>query len=82
MIMGRISEEMSPLSEVSSVSGKATKSSKEHLEEVNKETRWEKHPRRSHAGYDKILSRTGELILKGMETVLLADYQREALARR
>jgi hypothetical protein len=46
------------------------------------ETRWEKHPRRSHAGCDKILSRTGELIFKGMETVLLVDYKREALTGR
>jgi hypothetical protein len=62
--------------------GKATELSEEHLEEVNKKTHWEKHPRRSHAGCDKISSRTDELIFKGMETVLLADYKHKALARR
>jgi hypothetical protein len=73
MIMGRISEEMSSLLEVSS---------EDHLEEVNKETHWEKYPRRSHTGCDKISSRTSELIFKGMETVLLVDYKCEALAGR
>jgi hypothetical protein len=63
-------------------SGKDTESSEERLEEVNKETHWEKHPRRSHAGRDKISSRTGELIFRGMKTILLADYKREALAGR
>jgi hypothetical protein len=57
-------------------------SSEERLEEINKETRWEKHPRRSHAGCDKISSHTGELIFKGMEIVLLADYKHEALVGR
>jgi hypothetical protein len=50
-------------------------SSEERLEEVNKETHWEKHPRRSHNSCNKISSRTGDLIFKGMETVLLADYK-------
>jgi hypothetical protein len=35
-----------------------------------------------HPGYDKISSRTGELIFKGIKTVLLADYKREALTGR
>jgi hypothetical protein len=77
-----ISEEMSPLSEYHQRSGKANESSKERLEEINKETCWEKHPRRSHAGCDKISSRIGELIFKGMEIVLLMDYKREAFTGR
>jgi hypothetical protein len=55
-------------------SGKAIESSEECLEEVNKETHWEKHLRRSHAGCDKISSRTSELIFKRMEIIFLVDY--------
>jgi hypothetical protein len=62
-------------------SGKATESSEECLEEVNKEIGWEKHLRRSHAGCDKISSRTDELIFRGIETIMFTDYKREALAR-
>jgi hypothetical protein len=35
-----------------------------------------------HPGCDKISSCTGELIFKGMETVLLVNYKREALTGR
>jgi hypothetical protein len=57
-------------------------SSKECLEEVNMESHWEKHPRRSHVGCYKISNRTSELMFKGMETVLLVDYKCEALDGR
>jgi hypothetical protein len=52
------------------------------LEEVDKETHWDKHPRRSHTDCNKIVSHAGELIFKGIETVLLADYKHEALTGR
>jgi hypothetical protein len=35
-----------------------------------------------HPGHDKISIRTGKLIFKGMETVLLTDYKCEALTGR